>query len=133
MTTISPQLSKIDRIENAIERLTEISGDLKAMIAVQDSRISQHEKQAEAVEIKLEKRREELDQKLKDVYDTIRSQDKTILEEIKAIREEHNRHYTCLNDKFSSIQKFIWMAIGGGIAVGYGFSFIANYFKVLGH
>ena len=53
----------IDRIEAAIERLTDISSDLKSMIAVQDTRITQHEKQAEAVEIKLEKRREELDQR----------------------------------------------------------------------
>lgn len=123
----------IDRIEAAIERLTDISSDLKSMIAVQDNRISQHEKQAEAVEIKLEKRREELDQKLKDVYDTIRSQDQAILTEIKAIREEHNKHYECLNNKFNTVQKFIWMAIGGGVAVGYGFSFIANYLKILGH
>lgn len=122
-----------NRLESAIERLTEISSDLKAMIAVQEQRITQHEKQAEAVEVKLEKRREELDQKLKDVYDTIRTQDKAILDEIKAIREEHNKHYQCLNDKFNTIQKFIWMAIGGGVAVGYGFSFIANYFKIMGH
>ena len=120
-------------LEAAIERLTEISSDLKIMIAVQEQRITQHEKQAEAVEIKLEKRREELDIKLKDVYDTIRSQDQTILTEIKAIREEHNRHYECLNEKFNTIQRVIWMAIGGGAVVGYGFSFITNYFKILGH
>ena len=120
-------------LEAAIERLTEISSDLKIMIAVQEQRITQHEKQAEAVEIKLEKRREELDIKLKDVYDTIRSQDQAILIEIKAIREEHNKHYECLNEKFNTIQKVIWMAIGGGVAVGYGFSFITNYFKILGH
>ena len=120
-------------LEAAIERLTEISSDLKIMIAVQEQRITQHEKQAEAVEIKLEKRREELDVKLKDVYDTIRSQDQAILIEIKAIREEHNKHYECLNEKFNTIQKVIWMAIGGGVAVGYGFSFITNYFKILGH
>jgi predicted lipoprotein len=122
-----------NRLESAIERLTEISSDLKAMIAVQEQRITQHEKQAEAVEVKLEKRREELDQKLKDVYDTIRTQDKAILDEIKAIREEHNKHYQCLNDKFNTVQKFIWMSIGGGVAVGYGFSFIVNYFKIMGH
>jgi len=68
-------ISHMDRIENAIERLTEISSDLKAMIAVQDARITQHEKQAEIIDIKLEKRREELDFKLKDVYDTIRERD----------------------------------------------------------
>jgi len=123
----------LDRIESAIERLTEISGDLKAMIAVQENRLSQHEKQAEVIETKLEKRREELDQKLKDVYDTIRTQDKAILDEIKAVREEQNKHYACLNEKINVIQKYIWMAVGGGTVLGYGFSFITSFFKVLGH
>ena len=123
----------LDRIESAIERLTEISGDLKAMIAVQENRLSQHEKQAEVIEIKLEQRREELDQKLKDVYDTIRTQDKAILDDIKAVREEQNKHYACLNEKIAVIQKYIWMAVGGGTVLGYGFSFITSFFKVLGH
>ena len=126
-------MADLDRIESAIERLTDISSDLKSMIAVQEQRIIQHEKQAEVIEIKLEKRREELDQKLKDVYDTIRSQDTSILAELKAVREEHNKHYECLNQKITAIQRYIWMAIGGGTVLGYGFSFVTTYFKVLGH
>ena len=126
-------MADLDRIESAIERLTDISSDLKSMIAVQEQRITQHEKQAEVIEIKLEKRREELDQKLKDVYDTIRSQDTSILAELKAVREEQNKHYTCLNEKINIIQRYIWMAIGGGTVLGYGFSFVTTYFKILGH
>jgi len=122
-----------EKIEAAIDKLADISSDLKAMIAVQETRLTQHEKRAEVIENKLEKRREELDAKLKDVYDTIRTQDKAILDEIKAVREEQNKHYTCLNEKIAAIQKYIWMAIGGGTVLGYGFSFIATFFKVLGH
>ena len=126
-------VSATERIEAAIDRLADISSDLKAMIAVQETRLTQHEKQAEIIETKLEKRREELDTKLKDVYDTIRTQDKAILDEIKAVREEHNKHYVCLNDKITAIQRYIWMAVGGGTVLGYGFSFIPTIFKVLGH
>jgi chromosome segregation ATPase len=126
-------VDQLERIESAILRLTDISSDLKSMISVQEARIAQQEKQAEAVEIKLEKRREELDQKLKEVYDTIRTQDKAILDEIKAVREEQNKHYACLNEKINVIQKYIWMAVGGGTVLGYGFSFITSFFKVLGH
>jgi SMC interacting uncharacterized protein involved in chromosome segregation len=126
-------MADLDKIESAIERLTDISSDLKSMIAVQEQRITQHEKQAEVIEVKLEKRREELDQKLKDVYDTIRSQDISILAELKTVREEQSKHYTCLNEKINIIQKYVWMAVGGGTVLGYGFSFVATYFKVLGH
>jgi predicted lipoprotein len=123
----------IGRIESAIERLTDISSDLKAMIAVQETRLTQHEKQAEVIEIKLEKRREELDAKLKDVYDTIRTQDKAILEELKAVREEQNKHHECLNEKINVIQRYVWMAVGGGSVLGYGFSFLPTIIKTFGH
>ena len=126
-------VEQLDRIESAIVRLTDISSDLKSMISVQEARITQHEKQAEIIEVKLEKRREELDTKLKDVYDTIRTQDKAILEELKAAREEQHKHYECLNEKINVIQKYIWMAVGGGTVLGYGFSFVPTFFKVLGH
>jgi chromosome segregation ATPase len=133
---MSPALntsSHIDRIENAIERLTEISSDLKSMISVQEAKINHQEKVTENLNLKFETRRDLMDEKLKDVYNTIRERDDKLLTEIKAIREEHNRHYNCLNEKFNTIQKYIWMAIGGGVAVGYGFSFIANYLKIMGH
>ena len=123
----------LGRIESAIERLTDISSDLKSMIAVQETRIAQNEKQAEAVEIKLEKRREELDVKLKDVYDTIRTQDKAILEELKAVREEQNKHHECFNEKINVIQRYVWMAVGGGTVLGYGFSFLPVILKTFGH
>lgn len=116
-----------------IERLTQISMDIKSMLAVHEQRLTQHEKAVDNIAVYIEKRRDELDQKLKDVYETIRTRDDRLLEEIKASREEHNKHYNCLNEKFNTIQRYIWMAIGGGVALGYGFSFIANYFKVLGH
>lgn len=123
----------IERIESAIERLTDISSDLKAMIAVQEAKLNQQEKITETLNTRFESRRDLMDEKLKDVYNTIRTQDQTILAEIKAVREEQNKHYTCLNEKINTIQKYIWMAVGGGTVLGYGFSFITTFFKVLGH
>ena len=123
----------VERIESAIERLTDISSDLKAMIAVQEAKLNQQEKITETLNTRFEARRDLMDEKLKDVYNTIRTQDQTILAEIKAVREEQNKHYACLNEKINVIQKYIWMAVGGGTVLGYGFSFIPTLFKVLGH
>ena len=120
--------SKLDRIESAIIRLTEISSDLKSMIAVNDTRISQQEKETESLAEKFEKRRDLMDEKIKDIYETINKKDDRILEEIKAIREEHNKHYTCLNDKITSIQKYVWLAIGGVTMFAWLFFYIGNYF-----
>ena len=64
-----------DRIEAAIERLTSISSDLKAIIAVHEQRISNQEKIYDELHDTVEKRRTEVDIKLKDVFTTMREQD----------------------------------------------------------
>lgn len=113
-----------DRIEDAIERLTSISSDLNKMIAVHEQRITQQEKHMTYIEDTLERRREESEVKLKDVYDTIRSEDKHILDELNkmraeaAERHEKNRQEADardhkLHEKISKVEKVVWMYIGG--------------------
>ena len=67
---------RMDKIEDAISRLTTISADLQKMLAVNEQRLIQQEKQVTSLEEVIEKRREESELKLKDVYDTIRVEDK---------------------------------------------------------
>jgi cell fate regulator YaaT (PSP1 superfamily) len=125
--------SKLDRIENAIEKLTEISGDLKAMIAVNESRITKQEKSSEELHAIVESRRLENDSKLKDVYNTMRDQDNGILTEISKLRKESNDQHTILSNKINQLERYIFVAIGGGIVITWLISYVANYFKILGH
>lgn len=118
-----------DRIEAAIEKLTTISSDLKSMLAVHDQRISQQEKLSDELHDTVEKRREELDIKLKDVYDTMRNQDNVVLDHIESLRKESAEQHKILSDKINKLEKFIWLAIGGGIAASWMISFIFNYGK----
>jgi len=118
-----------DRIEAAIEKLTNVSIELKQMLAVHELRITNQEKSSGELQVVVEKRREELDQKLKEVYDTIRDRDDKILTEIKNVREEHNKHYNCLDNKFNAMQKYIWLAIGGGMVITWVLSNITNFIK----
>ena len=120
-----------DRIEQAIEKLTGVSVELKQMLVVHELRLSQQEKTSDNLQIVVEKRREELDSHLVKVYDTMRDQDEKILNEVKSIREEHNVHYALLNDKITGLQKLIWIAIGGGIVITWALSNAVNYLRVL--
>ena len=120
-----------DRIEAAIEKLTTISSDLKSMLAVHDQRISQQEKLSDELHDTVEKRREELDNKLKDVYDTMRNQDNVVLDHIESLRKESAEQHKILSEKINKLEKFIWLAIGGGIAASWMISFIFNYGKFL--
>lgn len=127
MTLMSPS---IDRIETAIEKLTNVSIDLKQMIAVHDQRISQQEKTSLTLETKFEKRRELMDGKLKDVYETMRAQDNNVLEEINKLHKELTEQHNVLSNKINQLEKLIWLAIGGGTVITWFLTNLANYLKI---
>ena len=121
----------VDRIEAAIEKLTSISSDLKSMLAVHEQRIIQQEKVSTNLETVVEKRREELDIKLKDVYDTMRDQDSSIILEIAKLRSESSEQHQTLSNKINQLERFIWIATGGGITLTWGITMVANYFHLI--
>lgn len=104
---------RLNRIEDAIERLTEISANLNKMVAVHNEKFSQQERQLNFLEETLERRREESDVKLRDVYNTIRSEDQNIVSCINDLRQENNDQYLELSRKISNMEKSIWMYMGG--------------------
>jgi hypothetical protein len=102
-----------NRIEDAIERLTEISADLNKMLAVQEQRLYQQEKNMSSIEDMVEKRREEYDRKLQDVYNVMNREDNKILEELDQIKKEHRVQHKEMTDKISALEKIIWLYLGG--------------------
>ena len=124
---------RFDKIDGWMQRLTEVSVDLKSMLAVHEQRLSQHDKQHDHIENVVEKRRVELDEKIDAVYNTMREQDNNIIEEISALRKESTEQHIKLSNKINQMERYIWMAIGGGMVGVWALSYIANYFKILGH
>ena len=118
-----------DRIEAAIEKLTAVSADLKAMISVHEQRIIQQEKETSNLDLKFEKRRELMDDKINDVYNTMRDQDNGILAEITKLRAESTEQHNILSSKINQLEKFIWMAIGGGMVLTWVLTNLVHYFK----
>ena len=126
-------MASTDRIDIALEKLTEISGELKAMIAVHEQRINQQEKETDEIHNTLEKRRDEVDIKLKDVYNTMRDQDNNIIECLNQLRKESTDQHRSLNEKIGKLEKFIWVAIGGGMVLVWLLSNVSTYFKIFVH
>ena len=79
---------RLDRIEQTLEKLADVQIDLTKMLAVHEQRIQSSEKHVSSIEDILERRREESDIKLRDVYETMRSEDKNIIAEIHQLRDE---------------------------------------------
>lgn len=120
-----------DRLEAAIEKLTDVSVELKQMIAVHDQRISQQEKETGILELKFEKRRELMDNKIDEVYNTMRDQDNNILSEITKLRKESSDQHNVLSGKIAQLEKFIWTAVGGGIVITWLLTNAVNYIKLI--
>jgi hypothetical protein len=118
-----------DRIEAAIEKLTAVSADLKAMISVHEQRIIQQEKETSSLDLKFEKRRELMDDKINDIYNTMRDQDNSILSEITKLRAESSEQHNILSSKINQLEKFMWMAIGGGMVLTWVLTNLVHYFK----
>ena len=120
-----------DRIEDAIERLTEISADLNKMLAVQDQRLSQQEKTMSAFEDVVEKRREEYEKKISSVYDVMRSEDKNILIQLEKIRLEQKSQHDDLSKKMAAMEKIIWTYLGGFSVVVFLITYLPTILKML--
>ena len=101
------------KLEDVIEKLTDISNDLNKILAVHDQRLIQQEKNVMNIKDVIEKRREDTEIKLKDVYSTIRSEDKQIIDKIDEFRSESISQYKSLTDRINTIEKTIWTYMGG--------------------
>jgi len=123
--------SAAERIEDAIEKLTEISIDLSKMLAVHEQRLNQQEKQIDNLDGALQDFRGSSELKLKDVYDTIRSEDKNILEEITKIRVEATEQHEKMTDRISEMEKTIWVYMGGFTAIFFLLSYGQNILKLI--
>lgn len=112
---------RFDKIDDAIQRLAVVAGDLSKMLAVHEHRIAYQEKTADNIVTSMEKRRTEVDNILKDIYSTIRS-------EIDSLRESSRAQHTEQNAKIESIQKTMWMAVGAAAIASWAIPIILNKF-----
>lgn len=100
---------KQSKLEDAISKLTEISADLNKMIAVHELRLTHQEKITDSLEIIIEKRRDEFDEREEKIYDTIEKENNKTNEKI-------NESFEKLSKKISDLEKMMWV-YGGGFSV----------------
>jgi hypothetical protein len=101
--------TKQSKLEDAISKLTDISADLNKMIAVHELRLTHQEKITDSLEIILEKRRDEFDEREEKIYETIEREDKRISEKI-------DQSFEKLSKKITDLEKMMWV-YGGGFAL----------------
>ena len=105
------QVSSIqNRLDTAIDKLTDVGADIKSMLAVHEEKIEHQEKIDEVIFSKLKVRAEETSSIEKDLKDHIEESEKRVKEEIKLLKDE-------FRGRISLLEKYKWIIIGAFIAV----------------
>jgi methyl-accepting chemotaxis protein len=100
------------RIDNAIEKLTDVSTDIKQMLAVHQEKISRQEQIDEIIFDKLKERAGEIDNIHRELTKEIQHVEKRLLVEIKQVRLD-------LTSRVGMLEKYRWIIMGGAIVVGW--------------
>ena len=101
-----------NRLDTAIDKLTDVSTSIKSMLAVHEEKIQQQEKLDEIIFTKLKDREDEIDSVYRDLQREINLVEKRLINEIKSLRND-------VGPRIGVLEKWRWLIIGGAIVVGW--------------
>ena len=137
----------VSKLDNAIEKLTGLSNDLTKMLALHDQRIGRLEQIENEIHGLVEKRHVEvqtdikyLDTKLaatsKEISDDLRKTEDRIVVAIKDIKTDIGKDIETISDahddllgRVEALEKWRWMLVGGGTALGFVISTVMHFIK----
>tara|TARA_Y100000004_G_scaffold192325_1_gene252664 strand:- start:283 stop:780 length:498 start_codon:yes stop_codon:yes gene_type:complete len=110
------------KLDGAIDKLTEISGSLKSMLAVHDEKLSKQEEVDKAIFNLLENRRVESENKFEDLHSRLNKSVKDLREEVelsqKRLMCEIKELKINLSERVGVLEKYRWIIIGAAIVLG---------------
>ena len=101
-----------ERLDTAIEKLTDVSTSIKSMLAVHEEKISRQEQIDEIIFEKLKERAGEIDTVHRELSKEIQQVEKRLLIEIKTIKLD-------IGGRVGILEKYKWLIMGGAIVVGW--------------
>jgi DNA repair exonuclease SbcCD ATPase subunit len=99
-----------ERLDTAIEKLTDVSSCIKSMLAVHEEKITKQEKTDEIIFDKIKDRAEEIDSVYRELQREITQVERRLLIEIKALRND-------IGSRVSMLEKLRWILLGAAIVV----------------
>ena len=110
------------RLEVAIEKLTDITVSLKGMLVQQETKLQKAEETDNDIFITLESRRKEWDNDLKDLHSRITTntrelREHQVISENKMLNELRNIRNQ-LDNRVAVLEKWRWIIVGGSIIIG---------------
>ena len=112
-----------DRIDVAIEKLTDVSNSIHRMLAVHEEKISRQEEAIFQAEEQIEVRRNELATKIDDLHSRITTNKTEIMTAAKEQHEKQNvviqKLHNEINMRVGVLEKWRHVLIGGSIVIGF--------------
>jgi len=110
------------RLEVAIEKLTDITISLKGMLVQQETKLQKAEETDNDIFVTLEARRKEWDDQVKELHSRISTNirelrehqiqgENKLIDEMRAVRQQ-------LDQRVAVLEKWRWIIVGGSIFVG---------------
>ena len=112
-----------DRLDVAIEKLTDVSNSIHRMLAVHEEKITRQEEAIFEAEQKIEVRRSELLVKIDELHSRVTTNTKEIMTAASVQHETQNKEIQKIKDELVSrvgvLEKWRHVLIGGAIVVGF--------------
>ena len=112
-----------NRIDVAIEKLTDVSNSIHRMLAVHEEKIARQEEAIEDAERSLENRRTELASKIDELHSRITTNSKEIMAAASEQHIQQNKEIQKIKDELAVrvgvLEKWRHVLIGGSIVIGF--------------
>ena len=112
-----------DRLDVAIEKLTDVSNSIHRMLAVHEEKIARQEEAIFQAEEQIEVRRSELSKRLDELHSRITTNTKEIMTAAASQHQQQNREIQKIKDELISrvgvLEKWRHVLIGGSIVIGF--------------
>ena len=130
------QVSSVNtKLDNAIDKLTDISGSIKSMLAVHEEKLSKQEEIDKAIFNLIENRRIEFDTNYKELHARINKIHKELTDEIemseKRLMCEIKTLNSNLDGRIGVFEKYRWIIIGAAIVLGLSMPQILSVIKII--
>ena len=110
-----------ERLDTAIQKLTDVSTSIKSMLAVHEEKISRQEQIDDIIFGKLKERENEIDKVHRDLTKEIQQTEKRLLLEITQLKVD-------IGGRVGTLEKYKWLILGGAIVVGW---ILSSNFKMI--
>jgi len=129
-TNVDQMAMLVDRLDIAIEKMSEVSTSITQLLAVHDTKITTQERQLEEVFGLLDKRRDEnelrsqtLHKRISDLREDMsrdnKEQHSEMLKEMKNISRRMDETIDRLDSRVTTLERWKWIMMGGAVVIGF--------------